>query len=164
MSMRDDSDANLEWKLDQEIKRRIAAEDAMAVLQQQCNEMVSRLPYVDEEGNVLVDDLQSDWDDAHQAQRIVVAREVAASVARGAVKAELEEELETVVAEKNREVARLRDKLQYFELVNHEMSQRNQEAIGMFLCLLLAVVILLHHHTYPFKSTRVLVSSWLFCI
>ncbi|BBN00369.1 hypothetical protein MPTK1_1g28580 [Marchantia polymorpha subsp. ruderalis] len=31
--------------------------------------------------------------------------------------------------EKSKEIARLRDKLQYYETVNHEMSQRNQEAI-----------------------------------
>lgn len=129
-SARGDADANLEWQLEQEIKRRIAAEDAMVLLQQQRNEMACHLAYIDGGGLGLIDSERDVWDAAYQAQKLVVAREVASSIARGATRAAAEVELETVIADKNREVARLRDKLQYFELVNHEMSQRNQEAIG----------------------------------
>lgn len=66
-----------------------------------------------------------------ECQRLMVARYVAGAVATGAVRAEAEAELQTVLAEKSKEIARLKDKLQYYEVVNHEMSQRNQESIGM---------------------------------
>lgn len=108
----------------------MAAEDAMAVLQLQCTEMASHLASVDDESRGLDDSGRNDWDSGSQAQKLVVAQVVAFSVARGAARAEVDEEMENVVAEKNREIARLRDKLHYYELVNHEMSQRNQEAFG----------------------------------
>ncbi|KAG2651859.1 hypothetical protein PVAP13_1NG320719 [Panicum virgatum] len=45
--------------------------------------------------------------------------------------AEVESEMETVIAAKNFEIARLSDRVQYYEAANREMSQRNQEAIEM---------------------------------
>lgn len=129
---RRDVDGNLKSLLDQEIKRRMAAEDAMAVLQLQCTEMASHLASVDEESRGLNDSGRNDRECDFQAQRLVVAQVVSSSVARGAARAEVGEEIESVVVEKNREIARLRDKLHYYELVNHEMSQRNQEAFGNF--------------------------------
>lgn len=129
---RRDVDGNLKSLLDQEIKRRMAAEDAMAVLQLQCTEMASHVASVDEENRGLNDSGRNESDSDSQAQRRVVAQVVAYSVARGAARAEVDEEMENVVVEKNREIARLRDKLHYYELVNHEMSQRNQEAFGNF--------------------------------
>lgn len=134
---RRDVDVNLNWQLDQEIKRRMAAEDAMAVLQLQCSEMASHLMSVDGGNRGLIDLGGSSWDSSSLAQKLVVARIVAASVARGAARAEVGEEMENVVAEKNREITRLRDKLHYYELVNQEMSQRNQEAFGNSLVTLL---------------------------
>lgn len=128
---RRDVDVNLNWQLDQEIKRRMAAEDAMAVLQLQCSEMASHLMSVDGGNRGLIDLGGSSWDSSSLAQKLVVARIVAASVARGAARAEVGEEMENVVAEKNREITRLRDKLHYYELVNQEMSQRNQEAFEL---------------------------------
>jgi len=41
--------------------------------------------------------------------------------------------METVIAAKNFEIARLSDRVQYYEAANREMSQRNQEAIGKYL-------------------------------
>ncbi|XP_057824083.2 uncharacterized protein LOC131036253 [Cryptomeria japonica] len=61
--------------------------------------------------------------------QIIVARLVSGAIGRGSARAELEEEMEAIIEGKNREIARLRDKLQYYEVLNHEMSQRNQEAI-----------------------------------
>lgn len=127
---RSDIDGYLKLQLDQEIKRRMAAEDAMAVLQLQCNEMASNLIFENEESCGLDDSCQHDWNSDFQVQKLVVAQVVAYSVARGAVRAEIGEEMENVVVEKNREIARLQDKLHYYELVNHEMSQRNQKAFG----------------------------------
>ena len=127
---RRDVDGYLMSQLDQEIKRRMAAEDAMAVLQLQCTEMASHRASVDEESRGLNDSVRNGWDSDSQAQKVVVAQVVAYAVARGAARAEVDEEMENVVVDKNREIARLRDKLHYYELVNHEMSQRNQEAFG----------------------------------
>ncbi|CAN1225582.1 hypothetical protein LINPERPRIM_LOCUS2515 [Linum perenne] len=42
----------------------------------------------------------------------------------------MEAEMETQIEAKNFEIARLMDRLRYYEAVNHEMSQRNQEAVG----------------------------------
>ncbi|KAI4981376.1 hypothetical protein ZWY2020_021868 [Hordeum vulgare] len=44
---------------------------------------------------------------------------------------EVESEMESVIAAKNFEIARLSDRVQYYEAANREMSQRNQEAIEM---------------------------------
>lgn len=129
---RHDADGYLKSQLDQEIKRRMAAEDAMALLQLQCTEMAFHLTSVDEESHDLNDSGQNDWDSGSHAQKLVIAQVVAYSVARGAARAEVNEEMENVVTEKNREIARLQDKLHYYELVNHEMSQCNQEAFGKF--------------------------------
>nr|GEW71568.1 hypothetical protein CTI12_AA239310 [Tanacetum cinerariifolium]GEY02032.1 hypothetical protein CTI12_AA239310 [Tanacetum cinerariifolium] len=54
---------------------------------------------------------------------------VSNSVGRGIAKAELEVEMESQMQSKNFEIARLLDRLHYYEAVNHEMSQRNQESI-----------------------------------
>lgn len=62
-------------------------------------------------------------------QQIVVAREIAASVARGCARAEAEMEIEPQIAAKNFEISRLLDRLHYYETANKEMSQRNQEAV-----------------------------------
>jgi hypothetical protein len=40
--------------------------------------------------------------------------------------------METVIAAKNFEIARLSDRVQYYEAANRGMSQRNQEAIGKY--------------------------------
>ncbi|KAH9328008.1 hypothetical protein KI387_000116, partial [Taxus chinensis] len=59
---------------------------------------------------------------------LTVSRTVATAVGRASMRAELENEVKMLIDNKNTEISRLRDKLQYYELVNHEMSQRNQEA------------------------------------
>ncbi|GKA90449.1 heat shock cognate 70 kDa protein 2, partial [Tanacetum coccineum] len=57
-------------------------------------------------------------------------RFISNSVRRGIARAELEVEMESQMQSKNFEIARLLDKLHYYEAVNHKMSQRNQESIG----------------------------------
>ncbi|XVE82586.1 hypothetical protein DITRI_Ditri16bG0017500 [Diplodiscus trichospermus] len=64
-------------------------------------------------------------------QRVAVARLVSLSVGRGIARAEMEMEMESQIESKNFEIARLLDRLHYYEAVNREMSQRNQEAIEM---------------------------------
>ena len=63
-------------------------------------------------------------------RQVDVLRFVSNAVGRGISRAELEEEFESHLQSKNFEIARLLDRLHYYEAVNHEMSQRNQETIG----------------------------------
>lgn len=62
--------------------------------------------------------------------QLEVARFVSDSLGRGMAKAEVEMEMESMLETKNFEITRLSDRLHYYEAVNREMSQRNQEAIG----------------------------------
>ncbi|KAG9142634.1 hypothetical protein Leryth_020654 [Lithospermum erythrorhizon] len=62
-------------------------------------------------------------------QQVYLARFVSNSVGRGIAKAEVEMEMEAQLELKNSEITRLSDRLRYYEAVNREMSQRNQEAI-----------------------------------
>lgn len=73
-------------------------------------------------------------DDAvkNMIEQLYVVRFVSNSIGRGMAKAEAEEEMEGQIELKNFEIARLWDKLHYYEAVNREMSQRNQEAVGEF--------------------------------
>ncbi|MBA0793780.1 hypothetical protein Gohar_018164, partial [Gossypium harknessii] len=64
-------------------------------------------------------------------QQMGIARFVSLSMGRGIAKAELETEMEAQIESKNFEIARLLDRLHYYEAVNREMSQRNQEAVEM---------------------------------
>lgn len=58
------------------------------------------------------------------AQEVVVTRFVAEAVGRALGRAEAEETDAMVIESKDHEITRLRDRLQYYETVNHEMSQR----------------------------------------
>jgi len=62
--------------------------------------------------------------------QLEIARFVSDSLGRGMAKAEVEMEMESMLETKNFEITRLSDRLHYYEAVNREMSQRNQEAIG----------------------------------
>ncbi|KAI3785302.1 hypothetical protein L1987_44418 [Smallanthus sonchifolius] len=61
--------------------------------------------------------------------QINILRFVSNSVGRGIARAELEVEKEAQLESKNFEINRLLDRLRYYETVNHEMSQRNQENV-----------------------------------
>lgn len=64
------------------------------------------------------------------SQQFHLARFVSESIGRGIAKAEMEAEMEAQIEAKNFEIARLWDRLHYYEAMNQEMSQRNQEAVG----------------------------------
>lgn len=66
---------------------------------------------------------------AEACQQVYLARFVSNSIGRGVAKAEVEMEMEAQIELKNSEIARLWDRLHYFEAVNQEMSQRNQEVV-----------------------------------
>lgn len=65
-------------------------------------------------------------------QEIIITRFVSEAIGRGQARAEIEADAEVIIDSKNQEIGRLQDKLQYCEAVNREMSQRNQEIMGMF--------------------------------
>ncbi|XP_042030187.1 uncharacterized protein LOC121777114 isoform X1 [Salvia splendens] len=66
---------------------------------------------------------------AEICQQVYLTRLVSNSIGRGIAKAEVEMEMEAQIELKNSEIARLLDRLHYFEAVNQEMSHRNQEVV-----------------------------------
>ncbi|WOH14995.1 hypothetical protein DCAR_0934525 [Daucus carota subsp. sativus] len=62
-------------------------------------------------------------------QEIVVNRFVSEAIGQALARAEAEIAAEDILKAKDQEISRLKDRLQYYEAVNHEMSQRNQEVI-----------------------------------
>nr|XP_010940103.1 uncharacterized protein LOC105058764 [Elaeis guineensis] len=120
-----------------EIERRKQAEEALENLQSQWQMLSQHLslaglslpspPAMTDEK-----DEKSCIDPAEElCRQIVIAHFVAASVGRGCSRAEVELELEPQIEAKNFEIARLWDRLHYYEAANREMSQRNQEAVEM---------------------------------
>ncbi|XP_051140339.1 uncharacterized protein LOC127257880 [Andrographis paniculata] len=68
---------------------------------------------------------------ADLCQQVYIARFVSNTIGRGIAKAEVEMEMQAQIDLKNIEIARLWDRLHYYEAVNQEMSQRNQEVVEM---------------------------------
>ncbi|XP_074302768.1 uncharacterized protein LOC141634533 [Silene latifolia] len=62
-------------------------------------------------------------------RQIHLARFVSESIGRGIARAEVEAKMEAQLEVKNFEIARLFDRLHYYETMNREMSQMNQEAV-----------------------------------
>ncbi|XP_047955957.1 uncharacterized protein LOC125201674 isoform X2 [Salvia hispanica] len=67
---------------------------------------------------------------AEICQQVYLTQFVSNSIGRGIAKAEVEMEMEAQIELKNSEIARLLDRLHYFEAVNQEMSYRNQEVVA----------------------------------
>ncbi|XP_019444781.1 PREDICTED: uncharacterized protein LOC109348703 isoform X1 [Lupinus angustifolius] len=62
-------------------------------------------------------------------QQVHVARFISNTIGRGTARAEVEMEMDAQLESKNFEIARLLERLHYYEIMNREMSQRNQEAV-----------------------------------
>ncbi|KAE8664247.1 GTPase Era [Hibiscus syriacus] len=117
-----------------EIEKRKQAEEALNKLRCVWKRMSQELAIVGlllpaDPIDVTDDDLVKQAEEMRQQADI--ARFVSLCVGRGIARAELETEMEAKIESKNFEIARLWDKLHYYEAVNQEMSQRNQEAIEM---------------------------------
>ncbi|XP_034683660.1 uncharacterized protein LOC117912952 [Vitis riparia] len=81
---------------------------------------------------VVGEDGQPDVDIAQElSQQVSIARFVSDSIGRGIAKAQVEMEMEAQIDSKNFEIARLWDRLHYYDAVNREMSQRNQEGLEL---------------------------------
>ncbi|KAM3377865.1 hypothetical protein P3S68_010278 [Capsicum galapagoense] len=120
-------------KLLEEIEKRKTAEDALNMMQCQWQKICSVLSQAgltlpspsDVIGGIQLDNASIE----QLSQEVVVTRFVAEAIGKGQARAEAELAAESILESKNQEISRLRDRLRYYEAVNHEMSQRNQEII-----------------------------------
>lgn len=122
--------------LNEEIERRKNAEEMLYLMQCQW-ERISKLM---SQAGFTFPELPSGTDNSMQlennltdqfSQEIAVTRFVAEAIGRGEARAEAEEVFTSIIESKDQEISRLRDRLQYFETVNHELSQR--KLVGMLL-------------------------------
>jgi hypothetical protein len=119
-----------------EIEKRKQAEEALDNMQSQWQRIRQELALVGLSLPACPDDVPesdqpSDVNPVEEiCQQIYLARFVSESIGRGIAKAEAEIEMEAQVEAKNFEIARLLDRLHYYEAVNRELSQWNQEVIG----------------------------------
>ncbi|KAK2978773.1 hypothetical protein RJ640_008736 [Escallonia rubra] len=109
----------------EEIERRKTSEDTLALMYSQwqrvCNLLSqARLPFP----SPPILDISSI---EQFSQEVVVTRFVDEALGRGLAQAEAELAAEVIIESKDLEISRLRDRLQYYEAVNREMVQRNQE-------------------------------------
>ncbi|KAI3903145.1 hypothetical protein MKW98_031799 [Papaver atlanticum] len=119
-----------------EIEKRRQAEESFNKMQTHWQQLQRRLaaiglklpadPIFTEKDKDSTSDIAADL-----CQQIHNARIVSNSIGRATAKAEAEMEIKSQIESKNFEIARLSDRLHYYEVVNAEMSQRNQEAIEM---------------------------------
>jgi len=128
----------LRSKMYMEIERSMRAEEALSLWQNQWQEMLEKFSLIGLSLPSIEMSASSQGEKAGLIDfaddvcgQLAVARMVAHAVGRGSLRAELDQELKMLIDSKDFEISRLRDKLQYYELVNREMSQRNQEAIEL---------------------------------
>ena len=130
----DDDLREMRLSLLMEIERRTQAEEALEIWQQEWKNLSHHLSLIDfslPSPSIAEDSDGSSLDPgAELCQQIMISTLVASATARGFARAEVESDMETMIAAKNFEIARLSDRVQYYEAANREMSQRNQEAIG----------------------------------
>ncbi|KAL6964539.1 hypothetical protein U1Q18_035591 [Sarracenia purpurea var. burkii] len=116
----------------EEIERRKTAEDAVGLMRSQWQRFASILsktgltfPAPQDSTNMQLETCSLE----QLCQEIIVARFVAEAIGKGQARAEAEIAAEVIIESKEQEISRLRDRLQYYEAVNHEMCQRNQEVM-----------------------------------
>lgn len=118
-----------------EIEKREQAEEALNNMQSLWQRLGQQLSLVGlalpADPTVVAEGEQPDCDPAEElCQQVDVSRFVSESIGRGLARAELEMEMEAQIESKNFEIARLNDRLHFYEVVNREMYQRNQDALG----------------------------------
>ncbi|RRT73906.1 hypothetical protein B296_00002405 [Ensete ventricosum] len=127
----------MRFSLLMEIQKRKQAEEELENLQSHWDRLSHHLSLVGFSlplPPIVTEDMgeQVNLDPAEELSRqIVVARSVADAVGRGCARAEVESKMESQIASKNFEIARLLDRLHYYEAANREMSRWNQEAVGL---------------------------------
>ncbi|CAK9152364.1 unnamed protein product [Ilex paraguariensis] len=122
-----------------EIEKRKQAEETLSTMQNQWLKIWEQLSLVGltlpADSVAVMGDEQSDDPAEELSRQVHLARFVSNCIGRGTAKAEVETEMEAQIESKNFEIARLWDRLHYYEAVNREMSQRNQEAVESGRCL-----------------------------
>ncbi|KAK9678406.1 hypothetical protein RND81_11G209300 [Saponaria officinalis] len=116
-----------------EIEKRKQVEEAVHSMQsrwQMLRERLGAAGLVLPANLAVSEDSQSDVSPSEDiCRQIHLARFVSESIGRGIARAEVEADMEAQLEVKNFEIARLCDRLHYYETMNREMSQRNQEAV-----------------------------------
>ncbi|GAA0164659.1 hypothetical protein LIER_20246 [Lithospermum erythrorhizon] len=111
----------------EEIEQRKTSEDTLKLMQNQWQRISNLLARV---GLALHALPTVDGESLEQlTQEVIVTKFVAEAVGHGVARAEAELISQTILESKDQEISRLRDRLQYYEAVNLEMSQRNQEIV-----------------------------------
>ncbi|MQL94602.1 hypothetical protein Taro_027263, partial [Colocasia esculenta] len=122
-----------------EIEKRKQAEEALGNLHKLWQSMSHRLSFVGlmlpPPPAIVTEDKGStslDVDPVENlGQQLLISKLVVESIGRACSRAEIQLEMEPLINAKKFEIARLWDRLQYYESANREMSQRNQEAVEM---------------------------------
>ncbi|KAL7612560.1 hypothetical protein Lser_V15G07247 [Lactuca serriola] len=108
-----------------EMEKRKQAEEKINDMKNQWGRIREQLSLV----GLNLTNLEEDQSADDLSNQVHVIRFVSDSIGRGIGKAEVEAEMELLLDSKNFEIARLLDRLKYYEAVNREMSQRNQESM-----------------------------------
>ncbi|KZV43696.1 hypothetical protein F511_00247 [Dorcoceras hygrometricum] len=112
----------------EEIEKRKTAEKTLNLMRQQwerIHNLMSQAGLIFPAPSAACDDMQLEDNFIDQfTQEVIVTRSVAEAIGRGLGRAEAEETAAVAIESKDQEITRLRDRLQYYETVNHEMSQR----------------------------------------
>lgn len=115
----------------EEVERRRVAEETLSLMRNQWERISSLMSEAGLTFPAPPDAAQLESSSIDQlSQEIVVARFVEEVVGRVQARSEAEEAAAAMIESKDQEISRLQDRLQYFETVNHEMSQR--KLVGMF--------------------------------
>ncbi|KAL2520570.1 hypothetical protein Fot_24493 [Forsythia ovata] len=116
-----------------EIEKRKQAEEILNDMRNQWKSIRDQLSLVGltlpADPTTLLEDGQPGDSAEDLCQQVYLARFVSNVIGRATVKAEVEMEMEAQIELKNSEIGRLWGRLHYYEAVNREMSQRNQEAV-----------------------------------
>uniref|UniRef100_A0A1D1ZA86 Uncharacterized protein 035R n=2 Tax=Anthurium amnicola TaxID=1678845 RepID=A0A1D1ZA86_9ARAE len=139
---------SIRLNLFEEIERRKKAEEILDHMQNMFQRITRQLSLVGSSFPPIQPgvNMQYDVDSAAQlCQEVVVTRFVSEALESGLAQAETEAAAEVIIEAKNHEISRFKDRLQYYEAMNQEMSQRNQEAIGMLFRHLISYIVQLFH-------------------
>ncbi|CAA7056952.1 unnamed protein product [Microthlaspi erraticum] len=113
-----------------EIERRRQAEETLEQMQVHWRRLREQLAHVDLFVPLDPTSSQYTMNIAYELRcQLELTRFVSGSLAVDLAKAEVKMEMESELEAKNFEISRLSDRLHYYETVNQEMSQRNQDAI-----------------------------------
>nr|GMD47358.1 Dual specificity protein kinase [Ipomoea batatas] len=124
---------SLRLELLEETKKRKAAEDGLIVMRSQwlkIRDILSQEGLTFPSPSDVISGMELEHGSIEQlTQELAVTRFVAKAIGKGQARAEAELASQAILETKNQEISRLKDRLQYYEAVNHEMSLRNQEII-----------------------------------